>query len=100
MAFAEQVASLVNDSAMPLPPNPFYPLGSVVESYVENDMSVPVLLASFASGSLVIISTTYFIARNVNPNLRKRDVSAMMWFALCMCIFRGERGNFNLLIAG
>lgn len=66
--------------------HPYYPPDVVLPGFVPNDISVPVLLTTFASASTLVIWVTSILARTIRPGISKADLFTTIWFMLCGCI--------------
>jgi len=64
------------------PIHPFYPTEIEIVNFIANDMTVSQLLAAFAAGCVVILSTTWFLASRVAPRLKVMDKIIVLWFCL------------------
>lgn len=73
----------INASKTTHPPNPFYPLNTVVVGYLANEWSVPTLLGIFAAGWVVILGAANMIVKRHNPTLPAIEKAAILWFVLC-----------------
>ena len=77
------MVSKILDSKLPDLPHPFYPLEANIVGYIVNDVSVPILLGSFAVGCVAILATTNTVARTFNPKLTLGQITTISWFVLC-----------------
>ena len=76
------MASKILNSTLPDLPHPFYPLEANIVGYIVNDVSVPVLLGSFAVGCAAILATTNTVAKTFNPKLTFGQIVTISWFVL------------------
>ncbi|KAJ9150792.1 3-beta-hydroxysteroid-Delta(8), Delta(7)-isomerase 2 [Pleurostoma richardsiae] len=74
--------------------HPYYPLDAVVPGYVANSISTPALIASFAAGCTVILSSACRLVQKKNPSLPRGEVAAALWFILCGFIHFFFEGYF------
>lgn len=78
-----RVADLaVNATHLAATTNPYYPIGSYIPGYTANEWSVPALLGVFFGVCLVLFTSTYVVARRVQPDLSKHELITIMWFVL------------------
>lgn len=73
----------MENTKIPHPPHPFYPIEAEIVGYLANDLSVPALLGFFAAGWVVILSVTLAVVKRFNPNIPSREKAVIMWFILC-----------------
>jgi len=76
----------LNETHIPHPPHPYYPLEVEIVGYLANDWSVPTLLAVFATGCAGIFSITYAIVKRYRPHLPIGELLTILWFVLCTCL--------------
>lgn len=62
--------------------NPYYPLGSHIANYAPNEWTVPALLGVFFGACTILFSGTYFLAKTIQPTLRRGELLTIMWFVL------------------
>ena len=74
----------MNNTKIPHPPHPFYPIEIEIVGYLANDWSVPALLGFFAAGWVVILSVTLAVVKRFNPYIPSREKAVIMWFILSM----------------
>jgi hypothetical protein len=65
-------------------PHPYYPLDVQINDYAPNHITVPGLLFTASLGASVILGATFMLSIWAQPNLRKADRIAILWFVLCM----------------
>ncbi|QPH19706.1 hypothetical protein C2857_004999 [Epichloe festucae Fl1] len=78
------------------PPQPFYPLGVSVPTYVANTMSTSVLLSIFAAGCGSLFLPTYVFATRSRPGISLGEVLIAFWWVLCGFIHFFFEGYFSL----
>ncbi|EXJ61756.1 hypothetical protein A1O7_02186 [Cladophialophora yegresii CBS 114405] len=76
------------------PVHPYYPTEIEILNFVANDLTVPQLLATFATGCAVILGLTWFLASRFAPRLKKTDKLIAIWFCLCGFIHLFFEGYF------
>ncbi|KAL2194197.1 Emopamil-binding protein [Corynascus similis CBS 632.67] len=84
-------ATYTNDS---MANHPYYPPGLALPGFVPNDISVPVLLTSFAGAAGFVVWVTSVLARTIQPRISKANLLTTMWFMLCGCIHFFFEGYF------
>ncbi|KAK4631293.1 3-beta-hydroxysteroid-Delta(8),Delta(7)-isomerase [Fulvia fulva] len=62
--------------------NPYYPVGSIIEGYAANEWTVLELLGVFFGACTLLFSTTYVLAKRIQPTLSKGELLTIMWFVL------------------
>jgi cholestenol Delta-isomerase len=62
--------------------HPYYPLDAEIVGYAANEWSVPALLGVFFGVCAALFSATFFVAKKINPALRKDELITIMWFVL------------------
>lgn len=62
--------------------NPYYPIGSYIEGYAANEWSVPALLGVFFGACTLLLPTTYFFAKRLQPTLKTNELLTILWFVL------------------
>jgi cholestenol Delta-isomerase len=62
--------------------HPYFPLDAEIIGYAANEWSVPALLGVFFGTCTCLFTATYFVAKSINANLRKGELSTIMWFVL------------------
>ncbi len=62
--------------------HPYFPINAEIAGYAANEWSVPALLGVFFGTCTALFVATYFIAKSVNPGLRKGELTTIMWFVL------------------
>jgi len=64
--------------------HPYFPVGLALSGdiFIENDWSVPILIAVFAAGWGLILGATLAVVKRVNPNLKGWDQLLVLWFVL------------------
>ncbi|KAM3086154.1 hypothetical protein ACMFMF_000110 [Clarireedia jacksonii] len=77
--------------------HPYYPPHLELPNYVPNDISVPILISSFAASSVLVFATTTLLARRMRPTISKNELLTTCWFALCGCIHFFFEGKTYLL---
>lgn len=82
MSVIDNIASNATKMAHTIADNPYYPIGSYIAGYAANEWGVPALLSVFFGACLVLFSTTYFVAKKVQPNLTGKELITTMWFVL------------------
>ena len=73
--------------------HPFSPFTILMPNYSANTMNSVALVASFAAGSAVILTTALGLVQLSKHKLQKTEVATALWFVLCGCIhlfFEGE----------
>lgn len=63
--------------------HPYYPLEVEIASYLANEWSMPVLLATFSTLCATILIVTLLVVKKIHPNLHGADKAAIWWFVLC-----------------
>ena len=62
--------------------HPYFPLDAVIVDYAANEWSVPALLTVFFGACTLLFTSTYFVAKTIQPNvihhLRVRSVDALV----------------------
>ncbi|EXJ66274.1 cholestenol delta-isomerase [Cladophialophora psammophila CBS 110553] len=76
------------------PIHPYYPTEIEIVNFAANEMSVPELLATFATGCTIILSLTWFLTSSLAPRLRVVDKVIALWFCLCGFIHLFFEGYF------
>ncbi|KIW88191.1 uncharacterized protein Z519_11302 [Cladophialophora bantiana CBS 173.52] len=76
------------------PIHPYYPTEIEIVNFAANEMSVPELLAAFATGCTIILSLTWFLTSSLAPRLRVVDKVIALWFCLCGFIHLFFEGYF------
>ncbi len=61
---------------------PYQPLGAKLAGYF-NELSIGALVAVCLGEVRFILTTSWVVARKVNPRLPISDTIAVMWFILC-----------------
>ncbi len=77
--------------------HPYYPPDLVLPGFMPNEIPVPILIASFAGASGLVVWITSVLARTIRPRIDKTDLLTAMWFMLCGCIHLFFEGWSNLL---
>lgn len=68
----------------PLPPqHPYFPQDITIAGYVENEASLPVLMASLAGMLGFAILAGNVLALKVNPRLTASGLAVVSWFVTC-----------------
>ncbi|KXJ97503.1 Emopamil binding protein-domain-containing protein [Microdochium bolleyi] len=77
-----------------LPQHPYFPESITIPGYVENETSLPMLLASFAGmlGSAILAGNV--LALKVNPRLTASSLAVVSWFVTCGCLHLFFEGFF------
>lgn len=75
--FAENVTKMASQAI-----HPYLPLDAVINGYTANEWSVPALLGVFFGTCAALFTATYFIAKSINPKLRRTELVTIMWFVL------------------
>jgi hypothetical protein len=79
------MASIISNLTNPLiTDHNYYPLEVEIASYLANEWSVPVLLASFSAVCATVLLTTLVIVNKVHPHLPTIEKATIWWFVLCM----------------
>lgn len=89
LAFAHlpTMASIISNLTNPLiTDHPYYPLEVEIASYLANELSVPVLLALFATVCSTVLLAAQFVVNKMHPNLRTVEKASIWWFILCMSL--------------
>ena len=73
----------MNDTAIPHPPHPYYPLEAEIVGYLANEYSMPKLLSLFAAGCFVILSAASLVTQRTRPSIPTSELAVVMWFVLC-----------------
>ena len=63
--------------------HPYYPPEIDIINFAANEMTVPQLLATFATGCAIILSLTWFLTSSLAPRLKGGDKAIALWFCLC-----------------
>ncbi|KAL5343577.1 3-beta-hydroxysteroid-Delta(8),Delta(7)-isomerase [Aspergillus crustosus] len=77
----------------------YYPVGVIIPNYVLNEWTTLTLVSIFAIACIAIFAITSSIATNVNPRIRKTELSTALWFALCGAIHSILEGYYALNFA-
>jgi cholestenol delta-isomerase len=83
--------------------HPYYPPDLVLPGFMPNEITVPILLMSFAGAAGFVFWVTSVLARTVQPGISKGKLLTAMWFMLCGCIhlfFEGISAVIALCLAG
>ncbi|KAK5166657.1 uncharacterized protein LTR77_008201 [Saxophila tyrrhenica] len=80
----QDVISFTNNmtSELSMQQHPYYPLDSVIPNYVPNTWPVLALLAAFFGVCTVLFSSTYYLAKSLNPRISRNELVTIMWFVL------------------
>ncbi|KAF2213078.1 hypothetical protein CERZMDRAFT_96749 [Cercospora zeae-maydis SCOH1-5] len=62
--------------------NPYYPIGSSIAGWTPNESSVFTLLGAFSGASVVLFSSTFILAKRIQPTLTRGELLTTMWFVL------------------
>ena len=63
-----------NASKLVHPPHPYYPLDASIVGYLANETSVPHLLTVFFGACAALFTTTYFVAKRIQPTLSAAEL--------------------------
>jgi len=66
--------------------HPYYPLHIEIAGYAANEWSVPALLSIFFGVCGALFTSTYFVAKSLQPRLSRGELATIMWFVLSGCI--------------
>lgn len=62
--------------------HPYFPVDAEIVGYAANEWSVPALLGAFFGACTALFTGTYFVAKSINPKLRRDELVTIMWFVL------------------
>jgi hypothetical protein len=89
--FKTQATAIKNATVDHVVAHPYYPLEIEIYNYIENKMSVPLLLSLFFGGCAVIFFLALVVVKHVRPNIGVGEQLIMLWFVLCELILpRGQ----------
>ncbi|KUJ12347.1 EBDP4, emopamil-binding protein [Mollisia scopiformis] len=92
-----------------IPSHPYYPLDIKLINYLANDKDPLFLISVFATGCIIILTTTILLIRKTNPTLPTSDFFTVLWFVMCMFplpshfqvhLTNDQGGFIHLLIEG
>ncbi|SPO06400.1 related to emopamil-binding protein [Cephalotrichum gorgonifer] len=87
---------ITGSNANATPSHPYYPQGAVVDNYVANTLSAPILYVIFAICTFTVLGGTHRIIRHSRPNMPIWEAAAAMWFVLCGFIHLFFEGYFSV----
>jgi len=76
--FASNASKLAGHAAL----HPYSPADAHIAGYAANEWGVPALLGVFFGTCALLFTTTYFVARKIQPRLTRGELLTLMWFVL------------------
>ena len=76
------MAQITNSTSSALP-HPYFPQTLALPTYAANELSLSILLSSFAVAATTVLWFASIFARTIRPKLSKIDLWTTQWFMLC-----------------